>query len=438
MTTCFACGENCIEGFVTNLDSLKTSKYKTPITQIITNIINDKSLLLMVRKQDTLCLACITLLEEYDQLLTDAKLIEKVLNKQLFRTYEIDSEICENEATTTINNIDKSQYFVLEITEGSDHLSNYKCIYCNFETVHIENVNSHVLYHQTIKKKIEKIAAKEPPKHPVDPVTVNPSKIESVYNDEPNVQKDSAEREVSLNKTAGKLTGWKAYNDDPDYNPNGESDTSEEVIESEEKKVITLKRFDLENQVNLNILEDPDCESNLRIQKCNLCNFRPYSLAEYTKHLKFNHKAQPSHIMQAIRLVVKKPSRIPNFSCPYCFTSFSRQKELEGHVIRLHETINLAAPEQRIQRFLGSMAASVRCKVCDYEITKEVCTHEMAKKTNKMKICRFCSKQFYNDRLYNTHLARQHSYCFLCKFTCKSSFQIKRHFEEKHLRYEKT
>jgi hypothetical protein len=436
---CFTCGENCADentsSITSDISTLKTTKYQTKFPEVIKKIINDEELEIRISAADKLCIPCYSLINEFDRLYRDANIIENVLNKQIFRNYEIESN-CDGVF------IDKSKTFVELIEEESDNTTNFQCIHCPYQTVHLENVSSHVLYHQFVVENAEKAATKEAPKPKEDPATSQTQMELDDANQKSKVSlSDDSNNKDKLVEIVKDLFEEEPENDTEEFEEievepgedDDEEDESEESVKSADTEPCKFYMHEIEEKIDFNLLEDPDVYCNLKIEKCYACGFKPVFAVDYVKHLKYHHRTPVASIHQFIRTNVKPPKKTTKFTCPYCFTSFLRKENFHAHVFKVHESANKAAsPEERLNSFVTAMVQACRCKVCDHEQNSAVadpCKHEIAKKSSIKYDCDQCPLIFFSMKLYNNHLALKHYTCFLCLEKFADAKQIKKHFD---------
>lgn len=185
------------------------------------------------------------MLDEYDTLVNDAKVIGEVLNIQILKNYEILPNKDEDAAL-----VDSKKSFVEICGDNNTKKKRFRCIHCNFETPHKSNVSAHVLYHQITSSKANQ---------PSSSLTSKPH--ESLMSEQ-SCRADKFEMDI----------------DDP-------SIVKEEIQDQE----IIGTNFDepvFQQLIDLEKLTDKDYATNLRNQKCALCPMNFTSAARLVKHLK--------------------------------------------------------------------------------------------------------------------------------------------------------
>jgi hypothetical protein len=195
----------------------------------------------------------------------------------------------------------------------------------------------------------------------------------------------------------------------------------------------------LEALIDLNLLDDPLYESNLKSSLCMVesCKQRFVFMNDYVRHLKLKHKATLNHIFAVVRANIKRPSKVSKFTCPYCFTKTMDSQSLELHVRHHEEASKSNLFTDRVSEFVNNVMCLTRCSTCDYDIidpTVLECTHEVVRHTLVQKMsCGYCEQEFYSDKLLNNHLATEHGHCFICSSACDDKVVLKDHIRS-HMR----
>lgn len=415
-TACFVCADSC-ENTYTYLINLQSKKYKTNYAKLIGNLINP-AYEVRIGQTDRVCERCVLLIEKYDELENETKTVKSVLSRQIAHTYSIETE-------EDMIYMDKSKTFVELRPNVSSNSVKYSCKICpRFVTDCIDTVNSHIMYHQVLNestKVISEISSKQSQTQPqakkiqrdtfrrpavcFTPLPQNPDqKMEQLKSQQRPQRKSSAAAKV-----------------EPGL---GMSSLSQEYDEETMEAII-----------DLNLLEDPFYDSNLKNHQCMVtgCNSKFSYVSEYVRHLKLKHKSTLNHIYGVVKANIKRPNRIGKFTCPYCYTKMLTSESLEYHVKQHEDAGKASLFTDRLSEFVSTVMSSSRCETCDCEIldpTVLECNHEIVKNGLAPKMnCIYCSRFFYSDKLYNNHLALEHSHCFVCGSTCSDSLVLQDHIK---------
>ena len=393
---CFVCSEPCKNSnFI--LVGLETAKYKTKYTVLIGNLINS-DYEIIIKSSDLICTQCYVLLEKYDQIANETKTIKSVLSRQIAQTYGIESD-------EEVVYLDKSKTFV-EIPDHNTNARTFKCIHCDFSTVSLESVHSHVLYHQIIAKNTEVQQAKS--------TVLNPKKFQV---QKPREKQKSDEKFMEIVK---------------DFFPTTEEEVREEILEEVERVIPKYDEQSLKTLIDLDLLEDEFYDSNLKNRKCISCVETFNYASDYVRHLRIKHKCTITNIYGTLKGIIKKPNKVGKLMCPFCFTNTSSPQALEIHV-RQHELgpkTNIF--NDRISGFIKSLMSSAKCYSCDADMVNPVkldCEHEAAIMNVSAMTCDNCSAVFYNQKLYNNHLGYVHFCCFICNGVCRDRHNLCEHLK---------
>lgn len=243
---CFTCGGLLDTSESYKMDNLKTSKHKNSFVDLICESVlkSDTEIEIFINKdRDTLCKTCYTLLDEYDALINDAKIIGDVLNIQILKNYEI-LPIKDEDAVL----VDSKKSFVEICGDNNNKRKRFRCIHCNFETPHKSNVSAHVLFHQ-----------------------INSSKANQANS--PSTSRQTRSHESPKSEQLIKIEKYVMEVEDSEVQ-------EPETVEMNYEEAHFLQLIDLEK------LTDKDYATNLRTQKCALCPTQFTSAARLVKHLK--------------------------------------------------------------------------------------------------------------------------------------------------------
>jgi Zinc finger, C2H2 type len=372
---CFICAENCTESY-SFLINLSSKKYKTKFTTLIGDLIN-KEYELRVSEKNKICECCCVLLEKYDEMQQETKTIKSVLSRQLANTYNL-------ETNQTLVYLDHSKFFV-KLNSNTSTSSNdikYSCKMCRFVTEKLDSVNSHCMYHKIITE----------------------SKIQA--NDRFKDLRPTAKR----NKPVHQNSNLQNIEEKFEVETELKCEQNFEVSEYDEETLETI--------IDLNLLEDEFYDSNLKNSKCmmNSCEEEFKFVADYVKHLKLKHKSSLNHIFAVVRANIRRPNKVSKLMCPYCFTKTPNNELLESHVKEAHEdAAKFKLFTDRINEFVSNLI-------------KLTSFNESFNKDLKNKInCKYCTKSFYQSKLYHNHLAIDHKRCFVCFLTCKEKSLLRDH-----------
>lgn len=417
-SNCFVCAEDCSSSnlFLINLSS---KKYKTKFTSLIGDFISPEYELRLT-DENKICKRCLVLIEKYDELQHETQLLKVVLARQVSRTYDIE---------TTEENVflDKSKVFVEMNSPGNS--GKYSCKLCpQFVTNCLDTVNSHIMYHKILTD--DQIHANEVLKE-----HALPKRQHGIGREIPKQTKQVAPAQANAKISILEVGKVKADIKEEQDNNNILYDTQGQYAEYDEDT------FDL--YIDLRLLEDPNCESNLINQTCmaNNCKQKFVYLNDYLRHLKLKHRTNVGQMFSLIVHNIKKPSSICKLTCPFCFTKISSREALEIHVKKHEEGHRSKLFASRVEDFIKRVMSTTRCTTCDYEITDPTlleCNHGLAqsKMTEKME-CEYCGQEFYNRRLLNNHLAMKHDHCFVCSSVCEDKDLLIAHIRS-HIRYDKS
>lgn len=405
---CFVCAGDCKDSYFF-LINLTSKKFKTKFTTLIGDFISSEYEL-RITDDNKICERCAVIIEKYDELKHEAKTVKSVLGRQIAQTYGIES----NE---TMVYMDKSKIFA-ELGAGSvNKTSKYSCKLCpHFVTDSIDLINTHCLYHKiTTENKIDEVRT-------INDVTPVPKRNHPI----------SIRRETPSSTDNAKTTAHASMNQQR-VNRSSTLTSTVEVpsVPIHDESSINLDHDDendkydeevLDTLIDLDLLEDPHCDSNLKNNQCMVtgCTKDFKYISDYVRHLKLRHKSTLNHIFAVVRANIKRPTKQNKFMCPYCFTKLSSSETLQFHVKEHEEAAKSNLFVERLGDFVSNIMSSSRCKICDWEISDPSvldCSHEIAKNGMATKItCSLCSQNviFYSEKLYNNHLASEHGHCFIC------------------------
>jgi hypothetical protein len=388
---CFICAENCTDSYF-YLINLASKKYKTKFTTLIGDLINTEYEL-RVSERNKVCSKCCVLLEKFDEMQQETKTIKSVLSRQIANTYDIET----NEPQIFI---DHSKLFIKLNSSASISDIKYSCKMCRFVTNKIDNVNTHCMYHKIITdSKIqtnEIIKDLNPASKRNNPIgreiRINPELVKST---QVNQNSDLKKAEVHLENET-----------------HDEKESGLEISEYDEKT--------LETKIDLDLLEDEAYDSNLKNNKCmmNTCEEEFNFVCQYVKHLKIKHKSSLNHIFAVVRANIKRPNKLDNLMCPYCFTKTPNIDLLEEHVLHHEEAAKSKLFTERINLFCNDLI-----KIASFQ--DEAFRNGSAKKI----VCKYCTKLYYQQKLYNNHLATSHNCCFICYGTYEDKKMLRDHIK---------
>lgn len=405
MDCCFVCSGDCKNSF-NFLINLTSKKFKTKFTSLIGDFISSEYEL-RITDDNKICDRCSIIIEKYDDLKHEAQTVKSVLSRQIAKTYEIES----NE---TMVYMDKSKIFA-EVGAGSntskyDYASKYACKLCpHFVTDSIDLINTHCLYHKiSTESKIDTARA-------IKEVTSAPKRNLPIRRESPSTETRR------ITRVSEGLRPTKP--EQPTTTRIKRQSESKQQVPAIDESNVDNQEYDenfLEQQIDLDLLEDPLCDSNLRNNKCMVsdCHLEFKYINEYVRHLKLSHKSTLNQIYAVVRANIKRPTKVSKFMCPFCFTKLPNSQSLELHVVQHEQATKSNLFVGRIGEFVANILSSCRCKTCDWEISDPTvieCSHLVAKNGLVQKIsCSFCCHEFYSDKLYNNHLAAEHGTCFIC------------------------
>jgi hypothetical protein len=389
--SCFACSDDCgsISFYLVNL---QTKKYKTSYLSLIGELIN-ADYELRVTSNDKLCNRCILLFERYDEIQKEAITLKSVLARQIAFRYEIEPPDIERVY------LDKSKIFFPTTNSNNDK---FNCKHCpEFIADNVDIINSHILYHQYQFEEQQKMQQTSTTSSRLSQnVSITKKTVA------PNVREVSKTivQPSKVNNSNPKLA---AVIEDHEFKFSSTPENNEEQY-----------FFDtLDSLIDFSRLDDAHYDSNLKNSACYFKECRDtFQLAsDYVWHLKNKHKVSHNHIFSAIQGNLKRPSQLSKFMCPYCFTNTRDSSSLQQHV-ESHEEAHNVSFTDRVNVFCLNILKSARCRVCDETMKFDSdCNHMAARKKGQKKLdCKKCGQFFFNDRLYNTHLAVNHCQCFFC------------------------
>lgn len=400
---CFICGEDCRNTHL-YLTTQQTKKFKTKYLDLLSNFINP-DYELRITSENKVCEKCSVLIEKYDELQNESRTVRCVLSRQIAHTYDIES-------SDEIVYLDTSKCFVVLGAHGGN--SKYSCKHCpTYITDSIDAVNAHIVYHNILAESQELMSG--------DTKRTPTIRRETLKLPEP--ARTPMQRQVPRLQETMSIEIVK-----PD-----------EVAETEANYIV--QEFDeesLNSLIDLDLLTDPLYDSNLKNHQCMIsgCSHEFVYMNDYVRHLKLRHKSTFNHIFAVVRANIKRPSKVSELMCPYCFTKTSSLELLAQHVTQHEEAARSILPD-RFSDFITNICRTCRCKTCDCEIldtTVLECTHEIVKNGMATKTgCMYCSYEFYSEKLYNTHLAVEHCHCFICGSTSENGNFLKQHIQS-HLR----
>lgn len=408
LQSCFICADDCTSSF-SYLVNLLTKKFKTKYTQLIGFLINNEYEL-RISKDDKICNKCCILIERYDELQNETKTVKSILSRQIANTYNIETD--EKEVY-----MDKSKVFA-ELRSLENKSTKYSCKICpRFVTENIDTVNSHIIYHKIIA---------EDQQNPIAALNTTVRKLKKNVAEATEIKKAIDSVKQSCIKSDDDIESFQE--DRLTENP--------KQISSTIKFQKSSNAYDedlLDSLIDLNLLDNELFYSNLKDTNCSVdgCNQLFIYACDYVRHLKLKHKSTLNHIFAVIKSNLKRPSGITKFTCPYCFTKMIDSQQLEEHVKQHEEGGKSNLFTDRINDFICNIIRTCRCKICNFGIHETYisdCNHDIAKNNMKHMInCLFCSQFFYNEKLYNNHLALDHRLCFICNFECDNRLVLRDH-----------
>lgn len=396
---CFICSENSeknsdLQYFF--LINLATKRYKTNFLTLVSDLI-DKEYEMRISDKNKICERCCVLLEKFDELQQETKLVKSVLSRQIAHTYNIVSH-------EELVFMDNSKVFV-KLNPSANQISDikYSCKMCKFMTSHnVDIINAHCLFHKT--QTDSKIQANE------------------IIKDLSSVTKrnNPIGREI---KNRRELVNAVQMNE---HSTPEEKDKTYFDIEVE----IDNHQYDedtLENVIDLNLLEDDLYDSNLKNYKCmmNPCEEKFKYVADYVRHLKQKHKScTPNHIFAVVRANIKRPNKHFKLMCPFCFTRAPNTELLEDHV-KKHEEVKSQLFTDRINDFITNLI-----KLSSFYDNSEI--FKNGSPNNEKTNCNYCkikgkSTFFPQAKLYHNHLAIEHRRCFICLLLIEDKMLLKEH-----------
>lgn len=398
---CFVCSEDCSDSYF-YLTNLASKKYKTKYTQLIGELINNEYEL-RVTSENKICEKCAVLLEKFDELQHETKTVKSVLSHQIAYTYSI-------ETSETKVFLDKSKTFI-EIRPHDTNEVKYSCKLCpRYVVDNIDGVNTHIMYHRIATE--GQIQKNEVLKETIPTQKRNLSIArESAKKAEP--PRVFQQQSIAQPKAIPQVQRVQEVKKEPEVEIH-----SIEIQQGEYDEEM------LESLIDFDHLEDPHYDSNLKNRTCMLssCSHKFNYISDYVRHLKLLHKSALNNIFAVVRTNVKKPKKVDKLMCPYCFTKTSDSQSLELHVKQHEDAAKSSSFNDRVSGFVSLVMSSSRCSTCDCEIldpTVLSCQHEIVKNgLVPILNCVYCTRSFYNEKLYNTHLALEHGHCFICGSIC--------------------
>jgi hypothetical protein len=408
-SSCFVCAEDCTASnlFLINLSS---KKYKTKFTSLIGDFISPEYELRLTN-ENKICKRCLVLIEKYDELQHETQLLKGVLARQVANTYSI--ETSEEKVF-----LDKSKVFVEMNSQGNS--GKYSCKLCmsQFVTDCLDTVNSHIMYHKILTD--DQIHANDVLKEHSSPKR------------QQGIARETSRKSVQIKSLTPaqpnpkiNVLGVEKVKAFQEQDNNNIYDISSQNTEYDEDALKSL--------IDLNLLDDPNCESNLKNQSCmaNNCKQKFVYLNDYLRHLKLRHRTNVNHMFALIRHNIKRPTKISKLTCPFCFTKISNRESLEVHVKHHEEAHTVKLFASRVDDFIKSIMSTTRCSTCDYEITDPTileCNHAQARSSMAEKThCGYCNREFYSEKLLNNHLALEHGHCFICSSACDDKIMLRDH-----------
>lgn len=407
--TCFVCGNDCSSSTLV-LINLETKKYKTKYTLLIGNLINSEYEL-RIAKSDKVCEKCSVLIEKYDELQYETKTVKSVLSRQIANTYSIETD---EEPVY----MDKSKIFTELRSNGIGESTKYSCKTCpHFITSCLDTVNSHIIYHKIMDEQKNTInnAVKE-----IKMATTSKIRVQQSAREVPKIPEKVLPSSPTVNLPINNIVPVTSQVTEPKikivYSNNAEYD--EETLNA---------------LIDLDLLDDEFYDSNIKNHSCVIsgCPEAFVYACDYVRHLKLYHQLNTSQVFPTLKSNLKRPKKMSNLMCPYCFTKTSSSEQLEIHVKQHEEIFGKVKQLDRMDDFISNLIQSCRCTICDCEIldpTTLDCNHEIVKNGMAPKLnCMSCDAHFYSDKLYNNHLALEHSQCFVCGSSFEDSNVLKDH-----------
>lgn len=380
---CFICNLDCKPSQLF-LETLTTQKNKTPYLKLISELINN-NYELHVTSSNKICLQCQLICERYDELMQESRKVKAVLSRQMATTYALETD----------------EYFYIDTARVFNKTSvgpnnvQFTCRICrDFITMCPSTADKHFVYHEILESREKKLE---------------------------NVQEfQRRENESAVQQQQSSSTSVRTY-------------TNKKLLQPTFEDKIMKQLIDIEQ------LEDPFSESNVRLGRCVMTNCPEefLYLCDYVHHLKFNHKASLNQIFTIIRANIKKPKTITKLCCPFCYTKTNSESSLIEHV-KLHEDSTTNVFAEKLNTFISNLISQSKCKTCGFErsdSSQENCYHEKVKDKENSKLnCKHCDAFFFRKILLNNHLADEHSECFACNTMHKQRFTLTKHLNL-HVRY---
>jgi hypothetical protein len=384
--------------------NLMSKKYKTKYTALIGELI-DKEYEIRLQSENKICERCAVLIEKYDELQHETKTVKSILSRQIAHTYSI-------ETSEEMVYMDKSKTFI-ELNGKNQNCVKYSCKLCpRYVTENIDTVNTHIMYHKImIEGQIQTNELRRdltlPPKrnHPIG---------REIPTKKPEATKPTQQHQVVQTPKIEILEVEQKIKHEPPIEISAMDIRQQEFDEET-----------LDSLIDLDLLADQFYDSNIKNRECMVtgCTMEFAFVTDYIRHLRLKHKSSLNHVFAVIRANIKRPSKLNKFMCPYCFTKTANSQSLEQHVKEHDDASKASVFNDRLRDFVDNVMASSRCNTCDCEVidpTVLECNHEIAKNGLAPKLnCMFCSRLFYNDKLYNNHLALEHGHCFICNASCE-------------------
>jgi hypothetical protein len=353
------------------------------------------------------------------------KIAKSCLSRQIATTYSIDTD-------EQLLYLDKSKIFIEIRKNGSDENTKYSCKMCpNFVANTIDGVNTHILYHN-VKSEQQEVCTEAKNALPVtktktlsnarEPKNNVAAKANNIITTKGQHEDSSQPLDVLQQKMKNSM----------DFQINSANNVNHEYDEDK-----------LDSLIDLDYLLDEFHDSNLERCLCSVngCKESFSYACDYVRHLKLKHKSTLNQIFTTIRSNIKRPKKMSKLStyCPYCFTNTGSRDALEEHVKNHENASKSSLFTDRFNDFVQNIMNSCRCKVCDceiYDTTVLECAHEIVKNgLAPIFNCSLCTKYFYSQKLYNTHLASDHGLCFVCESVCENRSMLCEHIKT-HIKYE--
>lgn len=400
---CFICSEISSDIQYFFLFNLTTKKYKTKFLTLIKSLIQNEYEI-RISDKNKICERCCVLLEKFDELQNETKLVKSVLSRQIAHTYNI-------ETSEDLLLMDNSKVFV-KLNPNANNISDikYSCKMCKFMTNHnVDVINSHCLFHKT--QTDYKIQSNELIKELASSTKRN-NPIGREIKNKPEVMKTVQVHEIQT------------------VERKNQSHFDVEVEMEQSSNEDTYNEDTIEKLIDLNLIDDDMYDSNLKNHKCmiNGCEEKFKYVADYCRHLKQKHKSCTlNHIFAIIRANIKHPTKCFELMCPFCFTRAPNIKLLEDHV-KKHEEVKSQLFTDRINEFVMDLIKFSSF----YEENEDNDKNDHDDNDDKRSNCKYCemkgkSKFFPTRKSYHNHLAIEHLICFICWMEIKDKTLLRDH-----------